>query len=173
MYNVIQDTYLFTATCNSWIQLLTADENKTIILETLSRYSKDYSLHFHAFVIMPNHVHFVIGGAEDSLLYFRQSFTRISAHRMLKYLRSEQPDLLETVLSTQNDRRYHIWERRSHWLRIRHDKMMRNVIRYVHNNPLQRHWQLCELPEEYPYSSAKSYATGNAEFDFLTLWGLT
>ena len=39
---------------------------------------------------------------------------------------------------------------------------------YLHNNPLQDKWRLAEFPENYKYSSAKFYETGNDKFDLIT-----
>ena len=30
-------------------------------------------------------------------------------------------------------------------------------LTYIHNNPVQLHWQLADTPEEYPWSSARFY----------------
>ena len=41
-------------------------------------------------------------------------------------------------------------------------------IDYMHYNPLQPHWQLCNDPVEYRFSSAKFYEKGIDEFKILT-----
>jgi hypothetical protein len=40
-------------------------------------------------------------------------------------------------------------------------------LNYIHNNPLQEKWRLCKSPEEYRWSSAKFYLTGEDEFNIL------
>ena len=40
-------------------------------------------------------------------------------------------------------------------------------INYMHSNPLQPHWQLCNDPVEYRFSSAKFYDTEEDEFKML------
>jgi hypothetical protein len=42
---------------------------------------------------------------------------------------------------------------------------------YIHDNPLQQKWQLADLPENYKYSSARFYETGEDEFRLLTHYG--
>ena len=39
---------------------------------------------------------------------------------------------------------------------------------YIHYNPLQPHWQLCQDPTEYRFSSVMFYETGDDEFKILT-----
>ena len=41
-------------------------------------------------------------------------------------------------------------------------------MEYMHYNPVKA--GLCTFPEEYKYSSAKFYATGEDEFGIITHW---
>lgn len=45
--------------------------------------------------------------------------------------------------------------------------MALQVLEYIHNNPLQEHWKLAELPEDYYYSSARYYLKEQSEFKFI------
>ncbi len=46
--------------------------------------------------------------------------------------------------------------------------MLEQKLDYLHNNPLQNHWNLALTPEEYHYSSAGFYFNGNLRFPFLS-----
>jgi hypothetical protein len=39
---------------------------------------------------------------------------------------------------------------------------------YIHNNPLQPKWTLAMHPEDYRYSSARYYQTGEDEFELIS-----
>lgn len=52
---------------------------------------------------------------------------------------------------------FKVWEDRFDDLWIGSREMLEGKLDYIHNNPLQQHWNLCELPEEYRYSSAAYY----------------
>jgi hypothetical protein len=39
---------------------------------------------------------------------------------------------------------------------------------YIHLNPLQEKWSLVKFSEDYRWSSAKFYDSGEDEFDLLT-----
>ena len=41
-------------------------------------------------------------------------------------------------------------------------------LNYMHYNPTQGHWKLCEFPEEYKFSSFRFYEFGDMEFEFLS-----
>jgi putative transposase len=45
---------------------------------------------------------------------------------------------------------------------------MEQKLNYVHNNPLQVHWNLASSPKDYKWSSASFYETGQDDFGFLT-----
>ena len=40
-------------------------------------------------------------------------------------------------------------------------------IEYMHNNPVAKHWNLAITREQYKYSSAQFYYTGENDFGFL------
>lgn len=50
--------YFWTATINNWYKLLEQDELKQVIISSLSYLVANKNVEY-AFVIMPNHVHFI------------------------------------------------------------------------------------------------------------------
>ncbi len=51
--------YFWTATINNWYKLLNDDALKDVIVSSLKYLSKKKKIEVYAFVIMPNHVHFM------------------------------------------------------------------------------------------------------------------
>jgi putative transposase len=44
-------------------------------------------------------------------------------------------------------------------------------LKYMHSNPLLKHWQLAKHPCDYKYSSAKYYELNEKNYSFLKdLW---
>lgn len=41
-------------------------------------------------------------------------------------------------------------------------------LEYIHQNPLQEHWLLATMPEDYYWSSASFYIRNENHFKFLT-----
>jgi hypothetical protein len=66
------------------------------------------------------------------------------------------------------DRRYQFWERNSLSVDLYTESVFLQKMDYVHNNPTQQKWQLCEFPEDYHYSSALFYQTGIDNWGFLS-----
>jgi putative transposase len=46
--------------------------------------------------------------------------------------------------------------------------MAEEKLDYIHYNPLQSHWNLCEITHNYRFSSAAFYQTGIDEFNLVT-----
>ena len=44
-------------------------------------------------------------------------------------------------------------------LRIFSNEMAEEKLNYLHCNPLQTHWNLCKMPDDYRFSSAAFYET--------------
>lgn len=63
---------------------------------------------------------------------------------------------------------HRIWQRYPLAVLMDYKWKVEQKIDYIHNNPLQDHWNLATSPEEYKWSSAKFYEEGIDEFDFLT-----
>ncbi len=160
--------YFFTATINSWQHLLSNDEMKSVITNSLKWLSTENRAFVHGFVIMPNHIHILwtiqsqhyANEVENTLLKF-------TGHEFKKILLSTNNDLLKQYISTQNDRAYHFWERRARTIEIKSKEIAIQKLEYIHNNPLQEKWGLASLPEDYPFSSAKFYLGLKSEFDFI------
>jgi len=64
---------------------------------------------------------------------------------------------LHVLKSERKDRVYQIWQNTHSPKQIESFPFFRQKLEYIHNNPCTEHWQLCELPEQYPYSSASDY----------------
>jgi hypothetical protein len=73
-----------------------------------------------------------------------------------------------TILLLLKDRTFQIWKRNSMSIDLIHEWFFKQKFEYLHNNPCQPHWQLATLSEDYKYSSASFYDTGEDRFGFLT-----
>lgn len=68
----------------------------------------------------------------------------------------------------EKERQYRIWQRDPLAILMDSRKKVEQKIEYIHLNPLQEHWNLADRPENYRWSSAKFYETGEDEFGILT-----
>jgi putative transposase len=169
MFSFLNNTYFFTSTINSWQNLLLKDERKQIILDSLKYLVEKNRISLHAFVIMPNHIHLVLTlGEEETKEILQRDFLRFTSQQIIKKMIANKEELeLLKYRSTQKDRIYHIWERRPMWIHVQNTKILEQKINYVHHNPLQEKWKLCDAPEDYYWSSAAFYFLEQKIFGFI------
>lgn len=120
---------------------------------------------------MPNHIHLIWEMLEPNGKEMpNASFMKFTGHQFLVELRKNHPHLLPFFNVETTSRKHHFWQRNSlPFLLINEEALVQKLV-YIHNNPLQEKWQLVDRAEDYVYSSARFYQTGNDEFEFLTHW---
>jgi putative transposase len=159
----------FTATILDWKHLLRPDKYKKIITNSLDFLVAEKRVAVYGFVIMPNHMHLVWHIGEGwKLENVQRDFLKFTAQQIKFDLKECHPDFLEKFKVNAKDRTYQMWERNSLSVDICSEKVMRQKLNYIHNNPAQQHWNLCKDPVDYRYSSASFYETGGSEWKFLT-----
>lgn len=159
--------YFFTATAKDWKNLFEDDEIKIILLQSMEWLVTNKKVQIHAFVIMPNHVH-ILWTHLDETYDIGASFKSFIASMIRKYLVKHNKLKLNLYISTQNDREYQFWKRRSKTIEMQNRIIAAQKVDYIHKNPLQEKWKLAALPEDYQYSSASFYLQDKSRFGFLT-----
>jgi putative transposase len=103
-----------------------------LFLQTLQHYRRQGHYKLHAFVVMPDHVH---------LLLTPQVITLERAIMLIK-----------GGFSHRLGSKFPVWQRgfTDHRIRDRDDFLSHR--NYIHHNPIRA--RLCQLPEDYPHSSA-------------------
>ena len=163
------ETLFFTATNLNWMPLLQSTTNKKHIIDCLNYLSINNKCRIYAFVIMPNHIHLILDLIQSDKSSFQNSFMRYTANQCLDSLRKTNSIYLSELRSTQNDRKYHFWERNPFWTHLRTEETMVQKIAYIHLNPVRKSYLKCKNGKDYYYSSAKSYADKTSHFNFLHL----
>jgi putative transposase len=158
----------FTATILEWKHLLSDDEFKDIITKSLKFLSDEGSIVVYAFVIMPNHFH-MIWQIQDGYKReaIQQRLMKFTAQQIKFRLLDSKNPLIDAFLVNAKDRKYQFWERNPLSVDLWSPKVFIQKLDYIHNNPIQPKWNLAQFPEDYKYSSARFYITGEDEFGFL------
>ena len=164
--------YFWTATINKWQRLLEKDTFKDVIIESLQFLTDKGKIDVFAFVIMPNHIHFIWRVNEQNGKESPQgSFLKYTAHVFKKMLREEGLDKLDNYLVNASNKMYEFWQRDSLAIPLFTRKVALQKLIYLHNNPLAEHWKLVTNPCDYKYSSARYYEINEKNFTFLKdLW---
>ncbi len=165
-YMEIGSIFFWTATISYWSHLLSENSYKQIILDSLTYLSERKLVDIFAFVIMPNHVHFIwrtnqLNGKEK----VQGSFLKYTAHQFLKRLKLEGG--LEKYEVTANNKSHEFWQRDSLAIHIYSKEVAFQKLDYIHNNPCTERWNLAVEPQDYFYSSDRYYSQDCREFCFL------
>jgi putative transposase len=157
----------FTATILEWKHLLSNDLFKDIIEDSFRFLVREERVMIHAFVIMNNHMHVIWHilhpHQRDDVQRDMQKFT---SQMMLKQMRNNYTELLPDFYVGARDRKYQIWERNPLSVPLWSEAVLKQKLEYLHNNRVRA--GLCTLPEQYKYSTASIYNSGEDIFGFVT-----
>ncbi|MBA3828810.1 MAG: transposase [Taibaiella sp.] len=161
------DCTFFTATILEWKHALAEAEGKQIITDSLSFLVNDGRAYVNAFVIMDNHIHLIWHIREPhNREVVQRDFLRYTASEIIKRIRQLAPERLNEYRVNAADRKYQIWERNALSIALWSEEVLLQKINYLHQNPVRKGF--CERPEDYKYSSAGYYLTGDKRYSFLT-----
>jgi putative transposase len=159
----------FTATILNWYHLLENDKYKELIINSLKYLVGIEKIKLSAFVIMPNHIHLAWKiNNKLKLADVQRDFLKFTAQMIKNDLIKTNKNLLKKFHVGLKDREYQIWQRKPLKIDLITEKVTKQKIDYIHYNPVNEKWKLCNEPQEYKYSSAKFYCEGIDEWNFLT-----
>jgi REP element-mobilizing transposase RayT len=163
------DTYIefLTITILEWKRLLQPTKYKELIIESLAYFVKEKRAKIFAFCIMDNHIH-LIWQAEDGYTSRdnQHSFTKYTAQKIKYDLSKNHPKVLALFRADAKDRMYQFWERNALAVILYNEPILIQKLNYIHENPVKA--GLCNLPEEYFFSSASFYVDGDLKYSFLS-----
>lgn len=113
--------------------------------EYLGEAKEKYRFLLNAYVLMTNHYHLIVETPEKNL------------SRVMHYLNSSYT----TYTNIKRKRSGHLFQGRYKAILVDKDSYLRELSRYVHLNPVRA--KMVVKPEEYPYSSYKSFISGSPE----------
>ena len=165
----LYEVYFWTNTIKDWNYLLEKDIYKWLIINQLKSQVIKGQIRVFGFVIMPNHMHLLwqmikMNGKEMP----HASFNKATAHEIMKDLKSEEPNRISQFRVNEKEREFRVWIRDPLAVWMDSKEKFEQKLNYIHDNPLVEKWGFVERPEDYMWSSAKFYETGEDEFGFLT-----
>ena len=144
----------FTATIQEWKHLLKEDKYKNIITDTLKFLVTEGNVTINGFVIMPNHMHIIWQAkANNDLQKIQNSFIKHTSKEFKKLLAIDNN--LQAYEVNAIDRKYNFWQRDSLNIELFTSAVFQQKLNYIHYNPVKAN--LCNLPEDYHFSSALFY----------------
>ena len=157
----------YTATILEWKPQLKYDKYKNVVIETLRILVNEKRINLYAFVIMSNHMHLIWQPLNDfTPEKIQHSLLSFTAHQFKADLEVNHPHVLSHFKVKAKDRNFQFWERNSLGVDLFNEAVFVQKLDYIHWNPVKA--GLCNLPEQYYYSSAKFYEYGVDDFGMLT-----
>jgi putative transposase len=151
-------SFFVTTVCKDHLPLLRSDRCKHIVAESLNFVQTKFSMHVLGYVIMPNHVHMILHFCSQNFLSAcMRDLKKYTSFRIRQELEQADPDLFKKLHFRHREQLFKVWEDRFDDVWLGGHELLEVKLNYIHNNPLQAHWNLCDHPEDYRYSSAAYY----------------
>ncbi len=160
--------YFITITCYDWLPLIERTAGYDIVYKWFD-YLKQEGHYITGYVIMPNHLHVLIGftQTEKSINTLVGNGKRFMAYEIVKRLEERgNAELLSKLTAGVNSRDskrgklHEVFEPSFDWKECRSNRFINQKLDYMHDNPCRGKWSLSENPVDYVHSSAKFYLTG-------------
>jgi len=157
--------YFVTTTAVQRAHIFQRDVIKRILVDGLYHLHVVDRTELYAFVIMPNHVHFIVRCQEDDPLKdvvrdLKANMARLIVWQYQAERNQEVLDFLSAAVRRPEKQRFKVWEDGYNAKDVFSPDFLSEKMEYVHNNPLQSHWRLAERAEDYIWSSARFYLLG-------------
>ena len=138
-----RQVHFLTFSCYHRKPKLAEAEACATFVSALERVRLSYQLCVYGYVIMPEHVHLLVNEPSSSTLAQAVKSLKQGVARRLA-LRDEEP----------------FWQARYYDFNVWSERKFVEKLRYLHRNPVKR--GLVTLPEDWPWSSFRHYATGES-----------
>jgi putative transposase len=140
-----EDLHFVTFSCYHREPYLDPAQHKDLFLSVLERVRERYRFSIFGYVVMPEHVHLLLGKPETKDVSVVMQVLKQTTSR--KVLAARPDNSLESL-----------WQRRFYDFNVRTEHKRVEKLRYLHQNPVAR--GLVEKPEDWQWSSFRYYALG-------------
>ena len=160
--------YFITLTIHKWVDLLTRNIYKDLLVDNLIYCQKHKGLEIYAWCIMTNHLHLIVArNAEPTLSDIMRDFKKYTSKALYKELsdniHESRKEWLTELLSSSTG--ISMWRSGNHPIELWSNAVIDQKLNYIHNNPVVA--GMVYKPEDYLYSSAIDYAGGKGLIPIL------
>jgi len=168
--------YFVTYSVVSWLPVFVTEPACRIVTDSLAFCHAHKGLRVNAYVIMPTHMHAILfDHAHDSrrLTAALDAFRRYTGRALADYCANHQPRVFIEALreAAGADRLRRFWQPTRHPIAIRSARFWQQKLDYIHGNPVRK--GLVRYPEDWRFSSARYYATGNDDGEDVAITQIT
>ncbi len=151
--------HFMTTSCYQRRPLLGSCGNRDLFPEVLERVRRRYYFVVAGYVVMPEHVHLLLGEPErGNPSVVMQAIKQEFARRLLRKLRSTVDPRQGKLAWSASLKEEHVWQHRFYDFVVFTEKKRVEKLRYMHRNPVKR--GLVLEPQQWRWSSFGNYAEG-------------
>lgn len=164
--------HFITITVVNWVDLFTRKSLCEVVLDSLKYCRSQKGLEIYAWCLMSSHLHMICKAPEgvklgDIMRDFKTHTSKKIIESIVSKPESRREWLLEAFSKAcahlKRDQNYKVRQNGYHAEEIRTYAFLESKLDYIHRNPVKA--GLVEFPEDYMYSSARSYAERSALMD--------
>jgi len=163
---VIRDQSLphfITATVVDWIDVFSRKNYRDVVIECFDFCIQNKGMILYGYVIMSNHIHFIVQSKEGKLSDLIRDFKKFTAKSILDTIQTEPESRREWMLerfklateSHSRNKNFQFWQYGNHPEEIYTNKFMWSKLDYIHLNPVRA--GIVAKASHYIYSSASNY----------------
>ena len=166
-YYGTNELHFITCSCYRRQAWLASPQRRDLFLAVFEEVRRRYGFVVVGYVVMPDHIHLLISEPEKGdpsrvMQAIKQGFSR----RVLKSVRKRRVAAQLELFAVGSE---HVWQRRFYDFNVWTARKRIEKLRYLHRNPVVR--GLVQEPEEWPWSSYRSYAFGEEGSVQINQWG--
>jgi putative transposase len=153
--------HFITFSCYRRLPLLGRARARNLFVKVLGEVRAQYEFALLGFVVMPEHVHLLIGEPKTGTpsIVLKSLKQRVSRRLRESGKRKKRPrGQLRLPLGPDGEELPRYWQRRFYDFNVWSEKKIREKLEYMHRNPVTR--KLVKHPRDWPWSSWKYYETG-------------
>ena len=148
--------FFITTTCHQHLPLLADSTCFSILFDSFLFYNEKYKAKLLAYVLLNNHIHFIIYFQEETrLMDYMRDFKKFTSLKLQEHIETNYPDQIWYIEHKKRSQHFKIWTDRYDDVYLYSRDVCEIKIEYIHNNPVRA--GLVGNPSDYPYSSAAFY----------------
>lgn len=167
--------YFVTYTVIEWIDLFIRNVYREVFLDSIRHCQKEKGLVVYAWVIMPSHIHMILGSNGEmpleGIIRDNKSFVSRTIRKVLESkeetFESRKAWMYQMMrsagLKNPNNNDFQLWMRHSQPIELNSNYLIDQKLNYIHNNPVEAGFVF--KPEDWAYGSAIDYAGGKGFLD--------
>ncbi len=152
------DLHFITCSCYHRQPLLGTSGRRDLLLTVLEEVRQRYQFVVAGYVIMPEHIHLLIGEPQKKNPSTVMQALKLGFAR--RVIAEEHRQGVRHFSCFSRSGPQHIWQRRFYDFNVWSEHKRIEKLRYMHRNPVQR--GLVALPELWGWSSFRAYSLGEA-----------